>query len=80
MNNNVFFCSALHRWSFSLRSFAAKYCRQFRGKVTAAQLAKRLWGNVYFDRATRRFVGRAPSERTPRSFVEFCLEPMCFFL
>lgn len=40
------------------------------------QLAKRLWGNVYFDRATRRFVGRALDDRTPRSFVEFCLEPM----
>ena len=33
-------------------------------------------GNVYFDRASRRFVGRAPDDRTPRSFVEFCLEPM----
>ena len=43
------------------------------------QLAKRLWGNVYFDRSTRRFVGRAPDDRTPRSFVEFCLEPMCVF-
>ena len=76
LNNNVIFCSALHKWSFTLRSFATRYCHQFRGKITPEQLAARLWGNVYFDAESRRFVDHAPDERTPRSFVQFCLEPM----
>lgn len=35
-----------------------------------------MWGNVYYNYETRRFVSKPPSPRAQRSFVQFCLEPM----
>ena len=61
------FCSALHKWSFTLQSYAQHYCELF---------AKRLWGNCYFNYQTRRFESKPADARAQRSFVQFCLEPM----
>ena len=46
------------------------------GGVNYKEFAKRLWGDVYFNEKTRRFTKKAPLTTSPRSFVEFVLEPM----
>ena len=43
------FCSALHKWSFTLQSYAQHYCEFFGKAMDVAQFAKRLWGNCYFN-------------------------------
>lgn len=72
---NVLFASAHHGWIFSLESFSRVYAEK--NSVDASQLAKRLWGDRYFDAATGAF-GRvpAPGSRSVRSFVAFVLEPL----
>lgn len=76
VNNNVVFCSARHKWSFTLESFARHYATFFNTALDARQFARRLWGNSYFNYQTRRFEGKPADARAPRSFVQFCLEPM----
>ena len=44
--------------------------------ATAHDLARRLWGDIYYDRATRRFSTHTNSSNGSRSFVEFVLEPL----
>ena len=81
---NVCFAASANAWCCSLESFAKMYVTHYaRGKpLDHKRLAKRLWGDVWFDPATRKFVTAppAPAEpgaRTPpRSFVEFVLEPI----
>ena len=46
------------------------------GRVKYTEFAKRLWGDIYFNEKTRRFTKKAPLTTSPRSFVEFILEPM----
>lgn len=77
LNGNVVFCSARHRWSFTLQSFARHYSRIHENRLPVDALARRLWGNVWFNYQTRRFEGKTADSRAPRSFVQFCLEPMC---
>ena len=76
VNNNVVFCSARHKWSFTLESYARHYAAFFGAGLDARQFARRLWGNCYFNYQTRRFEGKPADARSPRSFVQFCLEPM----
>jgi U5 small nuclear ribonucleoprotein component len=73
---DVFFVSAKFDLFVSVPQMAAKYAREF--GVDAAALASRLWGNVSFDAATRRFVPNAAKANTPAtsSFVQFVLEPI----
>jgi len=46
------------------------------GGINYNEFAKRLWGDVYFNEKTRKFTKKAPLSTSPRSFVEFILEPM----
>ncbi|KAK8799566.1 hypothetical protein WA158_006115 [Blastocystis sp. Blastoise] len=75
LQNNVLFCSATHRWCFSLSSFAAQYQNQFPSLSTDA-FVKRLWGDIYYNPETRKFEKQPPYTRAPRTFVQFCLEPI----
>lgn len=72
---NVCFASAYYRFSFTLLSFAKIYADTY-GSVNEAELARRLWGDIYFNNKTRRFTKKAPSSASQRSFVEFILEPL----
>lgn len=72
---NVCFASSSSGWSFTLQSFAKIYSDSF-GGVNTEEFAKRLWGDLYFDPTDRKFKRRPPSEKTPRSFVHFVLEPL----
>ena len=53
---------------------------RFKGKARRSfdteRFAKRLWGDFFFDSATRRFVTKAPDPQTPRAFVQFVLDPL----
>ncbi|XP_066910456.1 116 kDa U5 small nuclear ribonucleoprotein component-like [Clytia hemisphaerica] len=73
---NVCFASAYYRFCFTLQSFSKLYCDTYGGGVNHIEFAKRLWGDVYFNEKTRKFTKKAPLSTSPRSFVEFILEPM----
>lgn len=84
---NVCFSSSQYSVCFTLKSFAKLYLeRSGACSVNYSQFAKKLWGNLYFDRSTGKFVEEppeppkdAPSNKVPRSFVEFILEPLYKF-
>lgn len=71
---NVAFASTDMGWCFTLRSFAQMYADEWEG-VETDEFARRLWGDVYFDEATRKF-GRKSGGEAKRSFVHFILEPV----
>jgi len=73
---NVCFASSKYRYCFTLQSFSKLYCDTYGGGIKYREFAKRLWGDVYFNDKTRRFTKKAPLTTSPRSFVEFVLEPM----
>ncbi|KCV71541.1 elongation factor 2 [Fonticula alba] len=73
---NVCFSSGTLGFSFTLESFATVYSDLHGGSIDAAAFAKRLWGNVYYDSATRRFSPKPARFDMPRTFVQFILEPL----
>merc|ERR1719507_1315382 len=75
VEGNVCFASSQYGVCFSLLSFSQLYADTY-GNINAAQFAKRLWGDVYFNNKTRKFSTKAPHSSAQRSFVEFILEPM----
>lgn len=86
---NVCFASSQYSLCFTLKSFAKLYLeRSGTCAVHYNQFAKKLWGNLYFDRASGKFVNdpaeiketrEASATRPQRSFVEFILEPLYKF-
>ncbi|CAM9258148.1 unnamed protein product [Phaeothamnion confervicola] len=83
---NVCFASSIHGWCFSIESFAEVYCVGYNAQldrqgakkhgVDRRQFARRLWGDLYLDPDTRKFVVRPPDSEMPRTFVHFVLEPL----
>ncbi|EFC46247.1 predicted protein [Naegleria gruberi] len=71
---NVCFASSKTGVCFTLESFAKIYADQ-KKNFNYKEFAKRLWGDLYFDRSTRGF-SKNPNELSKRSFVEFILEPL----
>ena len=71
---NVAFASTQTGYCFTLRSFAQLYAE--RAPIDVDAFAQRLWGHIYFDRASRTFTRRAPHPDAPRTFVQFVLEPL----
>lgn len=76
LDGSVVFAGARHGWSFTLGTFATAYAERVGGGVDAGALAKRLWGDVWFNAATRRFQRASPAPLSPRAFVQFVLEPL----
>lgn len=77
VTGSVIFASAEHGWSFSLQSFAQRYCEHYyAAKVDHRAFATRLWGDLFFNPTTRKFDRAPPGDGTPVSFVQFCLEPV----
>lgn len=72
----VCFASGEQGWSFSLRQFAQIYSQRYGGKFDPDEFAQRLWGNIYFNKKTRKFQKTPPDDETPRTFVQFILEPL----
>jgi len=93
---NIAFASGKFGFMFTLQSIAERYCEAYASAnakqmnpklgVRALQgfdpeeLARRLWGDVYYHRDTKNFKRSSTDATTgdnlPRSFVEFVLEPL----
>lgn len=75
--NNVVFASAEHGWSFSLLSFSTLYANRHRGSgIDPSSMAKRLWGEWYFDEENKAFSREKSHPACLRTFVQFILEPV----
>ncbi|RDA93269.1 hypothetical protein CP533_6530 [Ophiocordyceps camponoti-saundersi (nom. inval.)] len=74
LGNVLFACTDLS-WCFTLQSFAQMYSQRY-SEIDAQDLAKRLWGDVYYNPKTRNFTRKPLDSGTPRSFVHFILEPI----
>mmetsp|Transcript_3279 Transcript_3279/g.11891 ORF Transcript_3279/g.11891 Transcript_3279/m.11891 type:complete len:991 (-) Transcript_3279:75-3047(-) len=72
---NVCFASAKFGWSFTLHSFAKLYSDIHGIDMDVDEFAKRLWGDVYYHKDTRRFKRKAPPG-VERTFVQFILDPI----
>lgn len=77
---NVAFTCATERICFTLPQFAQAYIRTNGGDkkfpLSAKQLARRFWGNVYYDKSTRKFSQRnMVGVNNERTFVSFILKP-----
>jgi U5 small nuclear ribonucleoprotein component len=78
--NVLFACTAMG-WCFTLPSFAKMYSDSYPGGrggkgVDAQELARRLWGDIFFNPRKRSFTRKPIEERAKRSFVNFVLEPI----
>ncbi|TRM61561.1 P-loop containing nucleoside triphosphate hydrolase protein [Schizophyllum amplum] len=74
-NGNVAFASTDMAWCFTLRSFAQMYADTF-GKFDVPAFADRLWGDIYYNKAERKFSKKQSDPDQQRSFVHFILEPL----
>ncbi|KAG1816207.1 P-loop containing nucleoside triphosphate hydrolase protein [Suillus variegatus] len=73
----VAFGSGLHGWAFGLRQFAGRYSKKF--GVPKDELLAKLWGDNYFNPATRKWGTKnsdADGKLLERSFNMFVLEPI----
>lgn len=73
VKGNVLFASAMCQFVFSLKTFALRYNEKF--GINVDEFTKRLWGDVFFDTETRKFV-RTSSKTAKRAFEHFVLEPL----
>ncbi|KAF6038906.1 EFTUD2 [Bugula neritina] len=73
---NVCFASSYYRFCFTLNSFASLYAERYGGSINSVEMARRLWGDIYFEKRTKKFTKKQPISGAPRSFVEFILEPL----
>ncbi|EPX71260.1 GTPase Cwf10 [Schizosaccharomyces octosporus yFS286] len=69
---NVCFASFDLGYCFTLASFAKLYLDK-NGRIDLDDFSRRLWGDIYFDKDTRKFT---KSSTGMRSFVYFILEPL----
>lgn len=46
------------------------------GAFNAKEFARRLWGDIYFNKKTRKFAKKPFHASSQRTFVEFIMEPM----
>lgn len=72
---NVAFACTSMQWVFTLPSFARMYAETY-PKVDASEFSKRLWGDIFFNPASRKFTRKAAEEGAKRAFVNFVLEPI----
>lgn len=73
---NVCFSAGQHGWSFTLASFAALYCQRHpRFGLNPSDLARRLWGDWFFNEEKNAF-SRTKSAGAVRTFVQYILEPL----
>ncbi|EGF83023.1 hypothetical protein BATDEDRAFT_15282 [Batrachochytrium dendrobatidis JAM81] len=73
----VAFGSGLHGWAFTLRQFAQRYAQKF--GVDSEKMMSRLWGENYFNPATKKWVTspNADGGKTlERAFNMFVLDPI----
>ncbi|CAI5512388.1 unnamed protein product [Closterium sp. Naga37s-1] len=71
----VAFSAGLHGWAFTLTNFAKMYADKF--KVDRKKMMERLWGENFFDTATKKWTTKNTGSPTcSRGFVQFCYNPI----
>lgn len=73
----VAFGSGLQGWAFTLRQFATRYAAKF--KTDQEKLMKRLWGDNFFNPATKKWTTNpldADGKPLERAFCMFVLDPV----
>ncbi|KAK9240030.1 P-loop containing nucleoside triphosphate hydrolase protein [Lipomyces kononenkoae] len=73
----VAFGSGLHGWAFTVRQFAVKYSKKF--GVDRDKMMERLWGDNYFNPATKKWTKTATDGKgktLERAFNMFILDPI----
>jgi small GTP-binding protein len=70
LKGNVAFSCGLYNFSFTLDSFAHMYCNLSAAVFDPREFAARLWGDVYFHKASRAFKKQAPEDGGERTFVQ----------
>ncbi|TRM66129.1 P-loop containing nucleoside triphosphate hydrolase protein [Schizophyllum amplum] len=73
----VAFGSGLHGWAFTLRQFATRYAKKF--GVDKEKMMARLWGDNYFNPATKKWSTNgttADGKQLERAFNLFVLDPI----
>ncbi|KAG6883959.1 Elongation factor 2, partial [Termitomyces sp. T32_za158] len=73
----VAFGSGLHGWGFTLRQFASRYAKKF--GVDKDKMMTKLWGDNYFNPATRKWTTNATGadgKPLDRAFNTFVLDPI----
>ena len=78
--NVLFACSSMG-WCFTLQSFAKLYSESYPGSkgnkgIDSQDLARRLWGDIFYNPRKRSFTRKPVEENAKRSFVNFVLEPI----
>ncbi|KAI9137807.1 P-loop containing nucleoside triphosphate hydrolase protein [Paraphysoderma sedebokerense] len=73
---NVCFASTFFGWSFTLKSFSKLYRESTGADFDIPTFAARLWGDVFLDPETQKFVRSAPTSSSQRTFVHFILNPI----
>ncbi|KAK9452609.1 P-loop containing nucleoside triphosphate hydrolase protein [Dipodascopsis uninucleata] len=72
---NVAFAATGLGFCFSLQSFALMYHESY-GGINVTDFSCRLWGDIYYNPESRKFVRRGLDSNTKRTFVYFILEPL----
>lgn len=71
----VAFAAGLHGWAFTLKTFAKMLARRY--KVDEKKMMERLWGEHYFDTATKKWSTKQNGSPTcQRGFVHFVYNPI----
>jgi U5 small nuclear ribonucleoprotein component len=73
---NVVFSSSLYGIIFTLESYAKKYNEVYQSTTDHQKFVKLLWGDIYYNKETRKFSKKSNEIAHTRTFVEFILEPM----
>ncbi len=78
IKGTVCFSSGSDGWCFTLQSFALLHLRRQGccSSVNPAAFAKRLWGDMFYDKSKGKFTPKRNNIHSRRSFVEFVLEPL----
>lgn len=74
---NVAFASGLHGWAFTLNQFAIRYAKKF--GIDKNKMMERLWGDNYFNPATKKWTTKSTTEdgvQLERAFCMFILDPI----
>jgi elongation factor 2 len=74
---NVAFASGLHGWAFTLNQFAVRYAKKF--GIDKFKMMERLWGDNYFNPATKKWSTKSVTEdgvQLERAFCMFILDPI----
>ncbi|GAM82702.1 hypothetical protein ANO11243_006860 [Dothideomycetidae sp. 11243] len=74
--NVAFACTSLG-WSFTLPSFAQLYANTYvKTPLDVSAFSQRLWGDIFYTPATRKFTRKPADYTSKRSFINFVLEPI----